>query len=75
MPTGFLARLAGTPPEQAWAKDWIAWADTLMPGKAPPWGDGRPQKMSWIDDLLDSFCKRHGMLGLLVGKLEQGVAA
>ncbi len=67
--------LAGAPPEQAWAKDWIVWADTLMPGKAPPWGDGRPQKMSWIDDLLDSFCKRHDMLGRLVEKLEQGVAA
>ncbi|HEC07573.1 MAG TPA: hypothetical protein ENJ12_12015 [Thiolapillus brandeum] len=66
---------AGSPPEQAWAKDWMAWADTLMPGKPPPWNDGRPQKLSWLDDLLDSFCHRHDMLGRLVGKIEREIAA
>jgi hypothetical protein len=60
-----------SPPEQKWAKDWLGWADTLMPGKAPPWSDGRAQRQDWIDDLLDSFCQRHGMLELLAGKLGQ----
>lgn len=63
------------PPEQKWAKDWIDWADTLMPGKAPPWGDGRAQRQDWLSDLLDSFCQRHGMLELLAGKLAQENAA
>lgn len=62
------------PPEQAWAKDWLGWADTLMPGKAVPWNDSRQQKQVWIDDLLDSFCQRHGVLELLVGKLKQEAA-
>ena len=60
-----------TPPDQNWAKDWLGWADTLMPGKAPPWTDGRQQKLEWISDLLDGFCLRHGTLDMLVGKLQQ----
>lgn len=62
---------SSVPPDQAWAKDWIGWAETLMPGKTPPWNDGRVQKRNWINDLLDSFCQTHGMLGLLVEKLKQ----
>ncbi|NOC47702.1 hypothetical protein [Ruegeria sp. HKCCD7559] len=62
---------ANAPPEQAWAKDWLGWADTLMPGRAIPWTDGRQQKQVWVNDLLDSFCQRHGVLEMLVGKLKQ----
>ena len=64
-----------TPPEQSWAKDWLAWADTLMPGKEPPWSDGRLQKYEWISDLLDSFCLRHGTLDMLVENFQQEVIA
>ncbi len=60
--------------EQDWVKDWLGWADTLMPGKAPPWNEGPRQKSEWVGDLLDSFCQRHGMLDLLVGKLAQELA-
>jgi hypothetical protein len=67
--------VANTPPEYEWAKDWLNWADTLMPGKDPPWTEGRPQKQAWIADLLDGFCQRHGMLDQLIGKLEQEAAA
>jgi len=63
------------PPDQAWMKDWLGWADTLMPGNFPPWSDGRPQRQVWIDDLLDNFCQRHGTLGMLVGRLREEVAA
>lgn len=63
--------ITSTPPEQPWAKDWLGWADTLMPGKAPPWTEGRSQKQAWIADLLDGFCQRHSMLELLVGNLKQ----
>lgn len=63
------------PPEQRWAKDWLSWADTLMPGKVPPWNDSRQKKQEWIADLLDTFCQRHSMLDLLLGELRQEVAA
>ncbi len=65
---------ASAQPEQEWARDWLNWADTLMPGKAPPWTEGRPQRQAWIADLLDSFCHRHGMLDQLIGKLKQEAA-
>ncbi len=66
---------SSTPPEVPWAKDWLSWAETLMPGAAPPWSEGRQQRQVWIDNLIDSFCKRHGVLEHLVGKLKQGMAA
>lgn len=66
---------ANAPPEQAWAKDWLEWAETLMPGKAPPWTDGPAQRQVWVGDLLDSFCQRHGMLDHLVRKVKQQGAA
>jgi len=59
------------PPEQAWAKDWLGWADTLMPGRAVPWTDGPRQKQVWVNELLDSFCQRHDVLKLLIGNLKQ----
>jgi hypothetical protein len=64
-----------TPPESGWAKDWLGWADTLMPGNAPPSTDDLKQKQAWISDLLDSFCQRHSLLELLVGKLRLEGAA
>ena len=57
--------------EQAWAKDWLSWADTLMPGKAPPKSGVREDKQMWISDLIDSFCNRHGMLQMLVKSITQ----
>ena len=63
-----------TQPDQAWANDWLNWADTLMRSKAVPWSDGRKQKQEWINDLLDSFCQRHGTLNLLVDRLLREVA-
>lgn len=66
---------ANAPPEQAWAKDWLGWADTLMPGRTVPWTDGRQQKQVWVNDLLDTFSQRHGLLELLVGKLNQESAS
>ena len=66
---------SNAPPDQAWMKDWLGWANTLMPGNSPPWADGQPQRQAWIDDLLDNFCQRHGTLGLLVGCLREEVAA
>lgn len=65
--------VATAPPDQSWAKDWLGWADSLMPGKAPPWTDGRQQKQDWVSDLLDGFCLRHGTLEMLAGSFQQEV--
>lgn len=67
--------LAGGPPNQSWAKDWIGWADTLMPGKIVPWADGRKSRQDWTEDLLESFCQRHSTLGLLQSHLKQEMVA
>lgn len=58
-----------TPPEVFWMKDWIRWADLLMPGKVPPYAEGPVQKQAWVDDLLDSFSKKHRALDMLTGHL------
>ncbi|MBL3560242.1 hypothetical protein [Rhodovulum sulfidophilum] len=61
---------AGAGPEVVWMKDWVRWADTLMPGNAPPYADGPVQKQAWIDNLLDTFAKRHRALEMLSGHLK-----
>jgi len=66
---------SNAPPDQVWVKDWLGWADTLMPGNVAPWTDERSQKQVWIDNLLDNFCQRHNTLGMLVGCLREEVAA
>jgi hypothetical protein len=43
-----------------------------MPGKKPPFSDGKTQKQLWTDDLLDSFCQRHDLLNRLLGHLNEG---
>ena len=57
-------------PEQGWTKDWLQWAETLMPGQLPPAGDAQ-QKDKWIEALLDTFCLKHGTLGKLVNQLKE----
>ena len=58
-------------PDKAWENDWLVWAESLMSGKAVPWSDDRKQRWEWVDDLLDSFCQRHGTLKLLVDRLKE----
>ena len=41
-----------------WIKDWIKWADTLLPGSKPPYNN-KEEKPKWISDLVESFCKNH----------------
>lgn len=61
-------------PDVPWIKDWLRWADELMPTKDPPFDEERVQKQQWTEDLLDSFCLKHGALDLLVGHLNEGFA-
>ncbi|WP_296740395.1 hypothetical protein [Mesorhizobium sp.] len=64
-----------TPPERGWMRDWVDWADKLMPGSIPPYSDSRLRKLGWIDDLLDAFCKHHGTLDMLIGRLNERIAS
>ncbi|MFN4202424.1 MAG: hypothetical protein ACK4GM_05160 [Tabrizicola sp.] len=67
----FSALLSGQElPEQAWAKDWLQWAETLMPGQLPVVGDPQ-QKDKWTEALLDTFCLKHGTLDRLVAQLRE----
>jgi hypothetical protein len=65
----------GNPRDQRWAKDWLDWADTLMPGAPPPLADDWQQRQRWMENLVDSFCQRHSVLEMLVGHLGQEAAA
>ena len=60
------------PSEQEWSRDWLRWAEFLMPGaKTPSFEDDDRQKMRWIDHLLDSFCHKHQTLKMLEDHLNK----
>ena len=63
------------PPECQWVKDWLGWAEQLMPGEKRPQPGDRSERQKWIDKLLDAFCKNHGTLDQLVGTLKQEAGA
>lgn len=54
-----LAQYGGTDVE--WVKQWVQWADTLMPGRAAPFGPDVKERRDYVDALLDSFCSRHDL--------------
>ena len=56
------------PKDFKWMNDWLWWADHLMPSEKPPLKDDR-HKREWIESLLDSFCRRHSTLDLLLDRL------
>ena len=57
-------------PEQGWTRDWLQWAETLMPGQLPAVGEAQ-QKDKWIESLLDTFCLKRGTLDKLVNQLKE----
>lgn len=58
------------PSDIDWMADWLRWADSLVPGKAPPPRETkRREKKEWIDDLVDTFCQRHRVADKLLAKL------
>ena len=50
-----------------WVLDWLRWADTLLPGQAPPIGEeDKGTRLEFLERLVDSFCARHDLAnGLL----------
>jgi hypothetical protein len=62
-------------PDMPWMKDWIQWADILMPGQKPPYSQSTQDTRSWIESLIDTFCRRHRSSDRLIRTLvgEEGV--
>ena len=56
-------------PDIPWMKDWMIWADTLMPGQKLPFGQAMPERSMWVEGLIDSFCSRHHISDRLVRSL------
>jgi len=52
--------------EPEWVRDWLRWADSLMPGRPLPFLDDLEQKRGWIEDLITSFCRKHSTLDRLL---------
>ncbi|CAN7653612.1 hypothetical protein [Rhizobium sp. LjRoot254] len=57
------------PEETEWMKDWLTWADNLMPGNQKPQQATARERREWIDGLIDSFCSRHMLSDRLVDVL------
>lgn len=60
----------GEPPDDGWESDWISWAQSLCPGCKPPFSADEDERLAWIDDVVDAFCKVHNFLGSAVEVLE-----
>lgn len=61
----------GSRPDDGWMKDWLLWAEALMPGSQPPFAEklGEEQR-DWIDQLVESFAFRHDLADAIIKKLE-----
>lgn len=57
------------PDETEWMKDWLKWADRLMPNTPRPQPSDAPDRREWIEGLIDSFCSRHQLSDRLVNEL------
>lgn len=56
-------------PDIDWMKDWVSWADKIMPGYKPPYGGDYKDYDSWIDRLIESFSYRFRLSDKLVAIL------
>lgn len=56
-------------PDVDWMKDWLSWANVLMPGSKPPYGGTPSEKKEWIERVIDSFSYRYRLSDRLVGQL------
>jgi len=56
-------------PDAEWMKDWIKWADAIMPGAPPPYGAEMRECREWTDRLIDSFSRQHKLSDRVVSKL------
>jgi len=56
-------------PDIPWVKDWIRWADILMPGQKPPYSQANQDTREWIESLIETFCRRHHISDRLVRTL------
>jgi hypothetical protein len=61
----------GSRPEDGWMKDWMLWAEALMPGTKPPFAEKiDAEQREWVDQLIETFAFRHELADSLLKKLE-----
>lgn len=54
-----------------WVEEWYQWADVLLPDTPRPKHADRPEIENWVDQLVDSFCRRaslHQQLLICLGE-------
>jgi hypothetical protein len=56
-------------PDMPWMRDWLQWADLLVPGQKPPYGQSAQDTENWIDGLIETFCRRHHVADRLIRAL------
>jgi hypothetical protein len=47
-------------PEDGWMAAWTSWAETIVPGNSPPYGDAI-EGPKWTDTLIDTFASKHSL--------------
>ena len=60
--------------DNPWMRDWLAWAEELVPGATPPFEEEEEKETvgQWIDSVADSFCAKHYLHSRLTSKLSGG---
>ena len=56
-------------PDADWMKDWLAWANSFMPGNKAPYGATPSEKKEWVELLIDSFSHKFRLSDKLVTQL------
>lgn len=63
--------LNGSRPEEGWMKDWLLWAEALMPGSQPPFSEKlEGDQRDWLDQLVETFAFRHELADGVLKKME-----
>lgn len=54
-----------------WMKDWLKWADVIMPGRLAPVASDDEAKSEWIAGVVDSFCFKYKLAAQLFESLRR----
>jgi hypothetical protein len=54
-----------------WMKDWLIWADVIMPGRPAPFASDDEAKSEWITGVVDNFCFKYKLASQLFDSLRR----